>query len=480
MLNFLNDIWPHITAALTLLITIVASGHAVLHKRDTVSAVAWVGVIWLVPVLGAVLYVILGINRIRRRAAALRGGQTRYRSFQNVRCHCLENNEDALQDQFAALSRLVDKIVQTPLLQGNRIIPLVNGDEAYPAMIEAIDRAERSVALSTYIFDNDRAGTLFLDGLVRAVARGVEVRVLIDDMGARYSMPSVTHKLHGAGITAARFLPTLLPWRMPFVNLRNHRKILVTDGKAGFTGGMNIREGLLLREGPRNPLQDMHFLIEGPVVDHLQKAFAEDWAFCTGELLQDETWFPPLEPKGAVTARGIPDGPDEDFGKLLWTVQGAIACAKSSIRIVTPYFLPDSALIKALNVASMRGVEVDIILPGVNNLPVVKWACTDIQRQVLEHGCNIWLSPPPFDHSKLLIVDSFWVLFGSGNWDSRSFQLNFEFNVECYDQNLAAQLDEIINSKLKHAHRVSLEEIDSRRLPVKLRDGIARLFSPYL
>ncbi|HDK41391.1 MAG TPA: cardiolipin synthase, partial [Nitrospirae bacterium] len=350
----------------------------------------------------------------------------------------------------------------------------------YPAMIEAIDRAERSVALSTYIFDNDRAGTLFLDGLVRAVARGVEVRVLIDDMGARYSMPSVTHKLHGAGITAARFLPTLLPWRMPFVNLRNHRKILVTDGKAGFTGGMNIREGLLLREGPRNPLQDMHFLIEGPVVDHLQKAFAEDWAFCTGELLQDETWFPPLEPKGAVTARGIPDGPDEDFGKLLWTVQGAIACAKSSIRIVTPYFLPDSALIKALNVASMRGVEVDIILPGVNNLPVVRWACTDIQRQVLEHGCNIWLSPPPFDHSKLLIVDSFWVLFGSGNWDPRSFQLNFEFNVECYDQNLAAQLDEIINSKLKHAHLVSIEEIDSRRLPVKLRDGIARLFSPYL
>ncbi|HDH00287.1 MAG TPA: hypothetical protein ENG80_00550 [Nitrospirae bacterium] len=121
-----------------------------------------------------------------------------------------------------------------------------------------------------------------------------------------------------------------------------------------------------------------------------------------------------------------------------------------------------------------------MILPGVNNLPVVRWACTDIQRQVLEHGCNIWLSPPPFDHSKLLIVDSFWVLFGSGNWDSRSFQLNFEFNVECYDQNLAAQLDEIINSKLKHAHLVSIEEIDSRRLPVKLRDGIARLFSPYL
>lgn len=480
MTSILYEIWPHVTAALTLIMTIAASGHAVLHKRDTLSAVAWVGVIWLVPVLGAVLYVILGINRIRRRAVALRSGQTRYRSSQNIPYYYQTNIEHALQDQFTALSRLVDKIVSMPLLQGNRIIPLVNGDEAYPAMIEAIDGAERSVALSTYIFDNDRAGGLFLDSLVHAVDRGVEVRVLIDDMGARYSLPSITNKLDGAGITVARFLPTFLPWRMPFVNLRNHRKILVTDGRVGFTGGINIREGLLLREEPRNPLQDMHFLIEGPVVDHLQKAFAEDWAFCTGELLQDERWFPLLEPKGTVMARGIPDGPDEDFEKLLWTVQGAIACAKSSIRIVTPYFLPDSALIKALNVASMRGVKVDIILPRENNLPVVKWACTGLQWQLLEHGCNIWLSPPPFDHSKLLIVDGFWVLFGSGNWDPRSFRLNFEFNVECYDQNLAAQLDEIANSKLNDAHRVSLEEIDSRRLPVKLRDGIARLFSPYL
>lgn len=480
MLNILNDIWPHITAALTLLLTFVASGHAVLHKRDTLSAVAWVGVIWLVPVLGAVLYVVLGINRIRRRAVALRSDQTRYRSSQNMPYYFQTNIEHAMQDQFTALSRLVDKIVQMPLLQGNRIVPLVNGDEAYPAMIEAIDRAERSVALSTYIFDNDMAGRLFLDSLVCAVDRGVEVRVLIDDMGARYSLPSISHKLHSAGITAARFLPTLLPWRMPFVNLRNHRKILVTDGRAGFTGGMNIREGHLLREGPRNPLQDMHFLIEGPVVNHLQKAFAEDWAFSTGERLQDEKWFPLIEPKGAVMARGIPDGPDEDYENFLWTVHGALACAKSKVRILTPYFLPDSALIKSLDLAAMRGVKVDIILPVVNNLRIVKWASTDLFGQILEHGCRIWLSPPPFDHTKLMLVDDVWILFGSANMDPRSFRLNFEFNVECYDQELAARLEALIHIKLQDAHQVTFKDVNSRRLPVKLRDGIARLFSPYL
>ncbi|HDH06650.1 MAG TPA: cardiolipin synthase [Nitrospirae bacterium] len=480
MSGLFYEIWPHIVWGITLLTTLLASGHAILHKRETRSAVAWVGVIWLVPVVGAVLYVILGVNRIRRRARALRSSQPRYRSSANTPYRFHKKNKDALQDQFAALSGLVEKIVSMPLLHGNRITPLVNGDEAFPAMIKAIDKAERSVALSTYIFDNDRAGMLFINALARAVDRGVEVRVLIDDMGARYSLPSVTRKLKRAGITSARFLPTFLPWRMPFVNLRNHRKILVTDGKTGFTGGMNIREGLLLKEQPRNPLKDMHFLVEGPVVDHLQKAFAEDWAFCTGELLQDERWFPAMEPKGAVMARGIPDGPDEDFEKVLWTVHGALACAKSSVQIVTPYFLPDSALIRSLNLAAMRGVNVDIILPSVNNLRIVKWASTDLYRQVLEYGCRIRHTPPPFDHTKLMLVDGAWTLFGSANMDPRSFQLDFEFNVECYDQELAAQLEACIHTKLQGAQEVTLEDVNSRGLPVKLRDGIARLFSPYL
>ncbi len=465
---------------LTLLITLLASGHAILHKRDTRAAVAWVGVIWLVPVIGPLLYVILGINRIRRRAVALRSGHARYRSFGNVPPGCRKNTQDPLQDQFAALSRLVYRVVRTPLLQGNRVVPLVNGDEAYPAMISAIDRAERSVTLSTFIFDNDRAGRLFLDALARAVRRGVDVRVLIDDMGSRYSLPPITRGLNRAGIATALFLPTFLPWRMPFVNLRNHRKILVVDGKTGFTGGMNIREGLLLGEDPPNPLQDMHFLLEGPVVSALQNAFAEDWVFCTGEVLNDEKWFPMLEPKGNVTARGIPDGPDEDFEKFLWTVHGGIACAKSSVRIVTPYFLPDSALIRALNLASMRGVDVDIILPSVNNLRIVQWASTDLFRQVLRHGCRIWLTPPPFDHTKLMLVDHEWVLFGSANMDPRSFRLDFEFNVECYDRELAGRLEAMIQAKIRDARRVTLKDVNSRRLPVKLRDGIARLFSPYL
>jgi cardiolipin synthase len=453
-----------------------------LNKRDTRSAVGWVGLIWLVPILGTLLYMLLGINRIKRRAKALRSEREQLQQPLSATGFFPDSPENVfgLHDQFEALARLVGNIVQRPLLQGNRITPLVDGDAAYPAMIRAIDEAEYSIHLSTYIFDNDKAGDLFLKALARAVERNVSVRVLIDAVGARYSWPPMTRKLRRSGISVERFLPSFLPWRLLAMNLRNHRKLLVIDGKTGFTGGMNIRESLLLRERPSSPVRDLHFLLEGPVVGHLQKAFTEDWFFTTRESLAGALLFPAIEQRGPVLARGIPDGPDEDFEKLLWTVHGALAVAKKSVHIMTPYFLPDAALIKSLNLAAMRGITVDIVLPRVNNLPIVKWASASLWWQLLEHGCRIWLSPGPFDHSKVMIVDGIWTLFGSGNWDPRSFRLNFEFNVECYDRSLADQLAGLVMGRMKDADRVTLEEAMGRTLPVKLRDGVARLFSPYL
>ena len=440
------------------------------------------GVIWLVPVIGAVLYALLGINRIKRRARALRSSHSKYHISSAGHDDVLLTDEKHFpyDRHFIPLAHLADGIIQKPLTCGNYITPLVNGDTAYPAMIKAINEAEHSINLSTYIFDNDKAGRMFHEALAHAADRRVKIRIIIDDMGARYSWPPIINKLRKAGIRVVRFLPTLLPWRMPFMNLRNHRKILVIDGKTGFTGGMNIRQGLILEDHPRHPLKDLHFYLEGPVVAHLQEAFAEDWAFCTGELLDSRPWVPLPAPEGPALARGIPDGPDEDFEKLQWIVHGALACATSSVRIVTPYFLPDASLIRALNIASMRGVKVDIILPSVNNLPMIKWASTDLWGQLIKHGCRIWLTPPPFDHSKLMIVDGVWILFGSANWDPRSFRLNFEFNIECYDRALASEMDTIVDSKLNEAYQVTLEDVNNRKLPVKLRDGIARLFSPYM
>jgi cardiolipin synthase len=378
------------------------------------------------------------------------------------------------------LVRLAGDVTRRPLVPGNRVTPLPNGDHAYPAMLQAIADASRSITLSTYIFNHDRQGQRFLEALRRAVARGVEVRVLIDDVGARYGWPPMPRALRKAGIPVATFLPTRIPWRFQYSNLRTHRKILVVDGRVGFTGGVNISEGSCLEDAPRHPVQDLHFRITGPVVAQLQAVFAEDWAFCTGELLKGESWVSAWEPEGPVLARGISDGPDDDFEKLRLTILGAIACARSSILVVTPYFLPDASLMTALNVAAMRGVEVDVVLPAENNLTLVKWASTALLWQVLERGCRVWLSPPPFDHTKLMLVDGLWTLLGSANWDPRSLRLNFEFNVECYDRDLATSLTARMRARMEQSRPVSLGDLDGRSLPIKLRDGVARLFSPYL
>ncbi len=478
-----HAVWHIVFAGVAFLLSLFSSAHAVLYKRDSRAAIAWVGFIWLAPVVGAMLYFIFGVNRIRRQAASLRGGLERYRAHAALP-ECLPEelhlHLPGHTGHLNTLARVVGGVVKRPLLPGNLIEPLCNGDEAYPAMLEAIGQARQTISFMTYIFDRDEAGLAFAKALGEAVRRGLEVRVLIDAMGTRYSWPSIIHTLRREGVRCARFLPSFAPGHLLSLNLRTHRKILVTDGHVGFTGGINIREGHCLGRQPRNPVQDIHFRVRGPVVTQLQEVFADDWRFTTGESLRGDAWFPKPESVGPVLARGVPDGPDEDFEKLRWTLLGALSIARYSVRIVTPYFLPDPALTSALNLAAMRGVQVDIILPLRTNLPFMHWASRAMWWQVLEHGCRIWLTPPPFDHSKLMLVDGCWVLLGSANWDARSLRLNFEYNLECYDAELARRLEDLIEAKRRSAHLVTLEEVDNRSLPARLRDGIARLLTPYL
>jgi cardiolipin synthase len=478
-----HETWHIVFAGVVLLLSVAAAGHAVLYKRDSRSAIAWVGFIWLVPLVGSVLYFVFGINRLRRQAVVLRRNLARYRAHEK-QPECspdeLHRHLPGHTGHLGMLVRVVGGVVGRPLLPGNRIEPLINGDEAFPAMLEAIQQARQTVSFCTYIFDQDEVGVAFARALGDAMRRGVEVRVLIDATGTRYSLPTILHTLRQEGVRHARFLPAFALWHLTSMNLRTHRKILVADGRVGFTGGMNIRVGHCVQRHPRSPVQDIHFRVRGPVVTRLQEVFADDWLFTTGESLRGDAWFPKPEPAGQVLARGVPDGPDEDFEKLRWTLLGALSIARYSVRIVTPYFLPDPPLVSALNLAAMRGVQVDIILPAKSNLPFVGWASRAMWWQVLEHGCRIWLTPPPFDHSKLTIVDDCWVLLGSANWDPRSLRLNFEYNLECYDLALAKQLEELVEAKRKTAHPVTLQEMDDRPLPVRLRDGVARLLTPYL
>ena len=478
----LYDSWvrPDIVLGFHVVIALIASCHAVLTKDEPRAATGWVGLICLSPLIGAILYYLFGINRIRRSAVTLMGTEGMARLDRAT-----EESLDAaglLADPaLQQLARLGDKVSNMALTAGNSIEPLVNGEQAYPAMLQAITEAASSVMLSSYIFDLDDVGREFIAALRQAVLRGVEVRVLIDATGSRYSFPSVVPAIRAAGIRCARFMPNFQPTRIAALNLRSHRKIMVVDGCIGFTGGMNIRQGNYVTKGYANPVQDLHFRIVGPVVAHLRRAFIEDWQFTTKEVLTGERWLPHLEPgRGDVLARGVLDGPDRDFEKVLWTMLGAISAARSRIRIATPYFLPDATAVRFLSVALMSGVAVEILLPEKNNIPPVAWAAFATLPPLLQKNCKVYLVPPPFDHTKMMLVDDAWALIGSANWDARSLRLNFEFNIECYSRELVARMHLGFEEKMRHARPLTFAALNNRSFPVRLRDSVTRLFAPYL
>jgi cardiolipin synthase len=464
---------PTALSALHLGLAAGVTSHVLLYKRETNTSAAWIGLAWLTPILGSVLYLLLGINRVRRRAMSLRGGGAAELSdgFGGV---------VGRDDHLAQLERAGYRITHRPVEKGNRITILRSGDEAYPVMVAAIESAQRSVVLSSYIFRADAAGSKFIEALIRAARRGVEVRVLIDGIGAGYFVSETYGELRRARVPVARFMHSSLPWRMPFLNLRSHKKILGVDGRAAFAGGLNIGAENLVRARPAHPVIDTHFHFEGPVVAQLMDVFASDWAFTTGEQLAGERWFPDLAPyEGAHSvARVVTSGPDQDLEKIEFVILQALSCARSAVRIMTPYFLPDDRIITGLALAAYRGVEVDVVLPEHSNHPTLDWGSRAQIGPLLEAGCRVWTHPAPFNHSKLMTVDGVWSLVGSSNWDVRSFRLNFELDLEVYDPAIARQVDELISAQ--QGRQIRQEELRARSLAVRMRDGAARLMLPYL
>lgn len=447
--------------------------HVLFKKREIGSAIGWIGLAWLSPILGSILYLFFGINRVRRRATQLRSaGDSRSRA------EVLPGAPNC-DDHLVPLERAGGLITQRATEPGNAITPLQNGDQAYPEMLAAIRAARVSIALCSYLFRSDTIGRAFIDALDAAHRRGVAIRVLIDGIGSGYFFTPTYWQLRRRGIKVVRFMHSPLPWRMPFINLRTHKKLLVVDGRLAFMGGLNIGDENVLAKSPRHPVRDTHFRVEGPVVRQLMESFARDWSFTADEELAGATWFPELSACASATvARAVLSGPDTDIEKIELLMLEAIGCAQSSIRIMTPYFLPEDRLITALGLAALRGVDVNLVIPAKSNKRLVDWATRSHIAPLLVDGCRIWENPPPFEHSKLMTVDGAWSLVGSTNWDMRSFRLNFELNIEAYDAALAREIDALITSKQRTP--VTEASLDARSFLAELVGNGARLMLPYL
>ena len=449
---------------------LLAAWHALNNKRHSNSAFGWIVICLLIPLLGPGLYFVLGVNRVGTP-------DTRSRHQRPDRSTC-PSLMDTIPTQFHGLVKLGDALTGWPAQAGNQVVPLYSGEQAFEAMLKAIDQAKHEVLLSTYIFETNKIGHAFAKALAKAKHAGAEIHLLVDGIGEHYSRPRVSELADKFGLTVHKFhAPTLFPPSL-HLNLRNHRKILVVDNHVAFTGGMNIGERYLASPRPGTKgTQDTHFRCQGPVVRGIRRIFQSDWHRSHG------TSLPTLdEPSltGDMVCRVIADGPGKNLLKLQLVLQAAINSAQRRIAIMTPYFVPPDEIVCALQSASLRGVTTQLMLPSKSNLPYVSWATQHMISQLTDYGVEVLLQPPPFAHDKMLLIDEHYALVGSANLDYRSLRLNFEIGLEVFSADFNQQLTQEFERRIALSKPLDSTQIESRSRSKRLRDGLAWLAIPYL
>lgn len=445
-----------------------------LRRSDRPSAqLAWILCLLTLPVLGVTLWWLLGrryLYRHRRRRDV-----AHQHVVQAIEGLELEAPKSLLNDdqRRALLPSL--KQGTFPTTAGNNVEVFVGGNEAYPAFEQAIRAATHSIHLIFYIWNRDEVGTRLRDLLTKKAAEGVEVRLLYDAWGAsQVSFAGFMDPLRAAGGKVAPFMPFQLE-RQLRVNFRNHRKVIVCDGTVGFTGGINIGDEYC-------EWYDVAMRVEGPVVNQLQEVFAEDWYYATQENIITPDYFrgAAADGCGTMAARVLASGPDSwlSITHLMFFV--AINSAKERVWITTPYFTPDKAIMTALNVAALRGIDVRLMLPGQSDVWIAQAAGRGYFAELLHAGVKIYEYQPEVLHAKTLVIDDTHCVIGSSNMDTRSFHLQFEVNVAIHATAFVAKMAALFEEKLAQSKQIDADDWELRSWLVRLGHAAARLFAPVL
>jgi cardiolipin synthase A/B len=470
----------------------LVSLHCLQRRRNASATILWIFIAWSFPALGPLLYLSFGIDRVSDRGylkflannellEARRGTQ---QSAPRAYWHHLQSTPPENEFQ-RELNRVLDALLPDhPPLAGNRIDPLITGDEAYPRMLQAIRSARKHIHLQSFIIGNDPLSRDFMEALAAKAAEGVQVRLLFDRFGStRAFLGGLFREYAGrenfqiAGWTQAN------PLKRQFqINLRNHRKTLIVDGKICFFGGINIHKENTTR-GTKQPIRDYHFESEGPLVQELQYSFLRDWYFITREApetLLTETYFPPAEPAGEITARLVNTGPSSKTEISTETIFNSIVLAKTQVLAVTPYFVPPLDILRALRSVALRGVDVRLIVPQKNNHFYAGFASRALYEELLSAGVKIVERHPPFMHAKALVVDGEFSLVGTANLDIRSLSLNYESCVAIYSRAFADRMKCIIHEEMDHGDEILLADWRHRPRHRRLIENFASLMTPVL
>ena len=376
--------------------------------------------------------------------------------------------------------RSMGQLLGPRLLPGNRATGLINGDEIFPSMLEAIRGAQKTINFETYIYWSGDISDEFTDALAERARAGVKVNLLLDWFGSGRIGSRYIRKLEGAGVQVQSYRP-LYWYNLSRINHRTHRKLLIVDGKIGFTGGVGIADLWLGNAEDRSHWRDSHFRLEGPAVAQMQSAFLNNWLRTQPEVLHGEEYFPLLQPVGDDLAQVFTSSPrygSESIRLMYWL---SIAAARKNIRLSAAYFVPDDRTLKHLVAARERGVEIEIILPGSNtDSKLVRYASRGGWGELLKAGVKIYEFEPTMYHCKVMIVDDVWVSVGSANLDARSFRLNDEANLNVYSPSFAAEQIAVFEDDKSKSNLVSFSQWKKRSIWKQIKESYSNLFRSQL
>lgn len=470
--------------------------HCLQHRREATSTILWIFTAWSFPLFGPLLYITIGVDRAPQKGfdkqthdekmteagtatdASLPMAYWKATGAESVYCPTDKGLEKNLCDIISAVAP------EYPLLKDNTIVPHVTGDELYPHMLQAIDKAEHHIHLQSFIIRNDPVGCEFMEHLAAKAKAGVQVRLLYDRFGSSQALFTGLFRKYKKtpNFKIAGWTQVSLLKRQFQLNLRNHRKSLIIDGNHAFMGGINIHKENTTR-GNIQPIRDYHTEVTGPIVQEIQFAFMKDWHFITNESPQtilQSAYFPAVAKTGEAFANIICGGPTHNLQPITEVFFMAITRALKQLLIVTPYFVPTYDIMRALRSAAIRGVDVRLIIPAKNNHIYAGWAARALYEELMQAGVRIFERSGPFIHAKAMLVDDTIAFVGTANWDVRSLRLNYETIMAVHNEAFANSLKRIILDDEAQSSEINLTTWQNRPAWYRLAENACSLMTPVL
>jgi len=466
------------------IITVLFVLYLIIKERgEPIRTVAWIMVVVSLPVFGMILYFYFGQNWRKVKIFSRKGlddlniiNELSNKQLNNLSSESIKNKNIAENIQLVKLLLNNSKAL---LSKRNKLKILKDGEQTYPEILDAIEKAQQHIHIEYYIFEEGDIANKIIDILIQKARQGVEVRLIYDDVGSWSLRKKTIQKLKHAGIEVESFMPVKFPWLTSKINYRNHRKIIVVDGLEGFIGGINISDKYINGDKRFSYWRDTHLKITGDAVASLQLVFLVDWFFLTRKLENNRSFYFPENSIETITPVQITSsGPDSDWASIFQSYILAISKAKKQVFISTPYFVPDHSILNIIKTSALSGVDVKLIIPAKGDSKVVYWSTLSFIPELIEAGVKIYRYKKGFNHSKILIVDNSFTSIGTANLDERSFHQNFEVNAFVYDENFATQAIEMYKNDLRDSILIDARQWKRRPWYKKIFESLARLLSP--